>query len=160
MNRSIRTVPGTVFPADDIAAEGGEAFLDKVFYVSDGVMLSTVREITGQDTMALQNWVKRKWVPNPVKKTYDRERLARILIINALRDTLQIARILYLLKYINGTEPEDRIIPESRLYGLFCRVTGGVLRQGSGDLSSKRFFPDLIAGMRIRLDLLFLDQVI
>ena len=68
-------LPGTVFPADDVAKEGGRAFFNKVFYVSEHIMLSHIREITGLDTMALQNWVKRKWVPNPEKKYYNREHL-------------------------------------------------------------------------------------
>lgn len=114
-------LPGTVFPVEDIGREGGRAFFDKVFFVSEHIMLSHIREITGLDAMALQNWVKRKWVPNPERKYYGREHLARFLIINMLRDTLQIARIMYLLRYLNGTEPGDAVIPESELYHYVCR---------------------------------------
>lgn len=114
-------LPGTVFPVGDIGKEGGRAFFDKVFFVSEHIMLSHIREITGLDAMALQNWVKRKWVPNPERKYYGREHLARFLIINMLRDTLQIARIMYLLRYLNGTEPGDAVIPESELYHYVCR---------------------------------------
>ena len=114
-------LPGTVFPVEDVGREGGRAFFDKVFFVSEHIMLSHIREITGLDAMALQNWVKRKWVPNPEKKYYGREHLARFLIINMLRDTLQIARIMYLLRYLNGTEPGDAVIPESELYHYVCR---------------------------------------
>ncbi len=114
-------LPGTVFPVEDVGREGGRAFFDKVFFVSDHIMLSHIREITGLDAMALQNWVKRKWVPNPEKKYYGREHLARFLIINMLRDTLQIARIMYLLRYLNGTEQEDAVIPESELYHYVCQ---------------------------------------
>ena len=124
-------LPGTVFPVEDIGREGGRAFFDKVFFVSEHIMLSHIREITGLDAMALQNWVKRKWVPNPDKKYYGREHLARFLIINMLRDTLQIARIMYLLRYLNGTEPEDRVIPESELYHYVCRCAGLLTAPGS-----------------------------
>lgn len=117
-------LPGTVFPADDVGAEGGRAFFNKVFFVSEHIMLSHIREITGLDAMALQNWVKRKWVPNPDRKYYGREHLARFLIINMLRDTLQIARIMYLLRYLNGTEAGDAVIPESELYHYLCRCVG------------------------------------
>ena len=61
-------LPGTVFPVEDVGREGGRAFFDKVFFVSEHIMLSHIREITGLDAMALQNWVKRKWVPNPERK--------------------------------------------------------------------------------------------
>ena len=124
MNSSTRGavfLPGTVFPVEDVGREGGRAFFDKVFFVSEHIMLSHIREITGLDAMALQNWVKRKWVPNPERKYYGREHLARFLIINMLRDTLQIARIMFLLRYLNGTEPGDAVIPESELYHYVCR---------------------------------------
>ena len=124
MNSSTRGavfLPGTVFPVEDVGREGGRAFFDKVFFVSEHIMLSHIREITGLDAMALQNWVKRKWVPNPERKYYGREHLARFLIINMLRDTLQIARIMYLLRYLNGTEPGDAVIPESELYHYVCQ---------------------------------------
>ena len=128
-------LPGTVFPVSDVGAEGGRAFFDKVFFVSDHIMLSHIREITGLDAMALQNWVKRKWVPNPEKKYYGREHLARFLIINMLRDTLQIARIMYLLRYLNGTDPGDAVIPESELYHCVCRCLGLLSASGSSGLT-------------------------
>ena len=128
-------LPGTVFPVDDVGREGGRAFFDKVFFMSDHIMLSHIREITGLDAMALQNWVKRKWVPNPEKKYYGREHLARFLIINMLRDTLQIARIMYLLRYLNGTEEADATIPESELYHYVCRCVGRLDEAGSPGLT-------------------------
>ncbi len=124
-------LPGTVFEVDDIEKEGGHAFFRKVFYVSDHIMLSHLREITGLDTMALQNWVKRKWVPGPNKKYYTQEHLARFLIINMLRETLQIGRILFLLRYLNGTEQSDAVISEVDLYDLICRCFGKIVAGGS-----------------------------
>ena len=121
MDSGKQYLPGTVIAVDDIAKEGGQAFFNKVFYVSENIMLSHIRGITGLDTMALQNWVKRKWVPNPNKKYYGREHLARFLIINMLRDTMQISRIMFLLRWLNGTEEEDRIITECDLYEYICR---------------------------------------
>ena len=128
-------LPGTVFEVNDAAAEGGHAFFNKVFYVSDTIMLSHLREITGLDAMALQNWVKRKWVPNPVRKYYTREHLARFLIINMLRETMQFTRIFYLLRYLNGTEPQDRVIGEEDLYDLVCRAFGRLIGPDSPGIS-------------------------
>ncbi|MBQ3637611.1 MAG: DUF1836 domain-containing protein [Clostridia bacterium] len=124
-------LPGTVIRVNDIGKEGGRAFFAKVFFVTDRVMLSHIRGITGLDTMALQNWVKRKWVANPEKKTYSRDHLARFLIVNMLRDTLQIARIMYLLRYLNGTEPEDVLVPEPEIYHYVCLGIGELLAEGS-----------------------------
>ena len=129
-------LPGTVFEVGDIVREGGHAFFNKVFYVSEHIMLSHLREITGLDAMALQNWVKRKWVPNPNKKYYTRAHLARFLIINMLRETLQISRIFFLLRYLNGTEPEDAVISEEDLYDLVCRCYGRLVADGDPSIGS------------------------
>ncbi|MCR4905917.1 MAG: DUF1836 domain-containing protein [Clostridiales bacterium] len=139
-------LPGTVFQVTDIAEEGGHAFFRKVFYVSDNIMLSHLREITGLDAMALQNWVKRKWVPNPNKKYYGPEHLARFLIINMLRETLQISRILYLLRYLNGTEPEDAVISEADLYDLVCKCFGALVADGDPAIGTlDRVIDDVLA---------------
>lgn len=100
----------------------GLDFLNKVFYITNGIMLAQIREITGLDGTTLQNWVKRGWVSNPHKKSYDKEQVARILIICMMRDTMQLSRIAFLLNYINGSMPEDKIVDESVLYDYICRI--------------------------------------
>jgi len=117
-------IPGTVLERQKMGGVTGEEFLNKIFYISDGIMLAQIREIAGVDGSTLQNWLKRGWVVNPKNKMYTKEQLARILIINMLRDTMQLSDISFLLTYVNGdTEhPEDDIIPESRLYGYICRL--------------------------------------
>ena len=117
-------IPGTVLERQKMGGVTGDEFLNKIFYISDGIMLAQIREIAGVDGSTLQNWLKRGWVVNPKNKMYTKEQLARILIINMLRDTMQLSDISFLLTYVNGdTEhPEDDIIPESRLYGYICRL--------------------------------------
>lgn len=129
MNGSLRSenIPGTVFSIQKMDGATGGAFLDKVFYITSGIMLSQIREITGLDGTTLQNWVKRGWVSSPAKKTYSKEQLARILIICMMRDTMQLSRIAYLLEYVNGTGAEDKIIDEAVLYDYICRVLAMVL---------------------------------
>ena len=39
-----------------------------------------------------------------------------------MRDTMQLSRVAFVLQYINGVEEEDRIIRESELYDIVCRV--------------------------------------
>jgi len=119
-------IPGTLFPLDKMGGVTGLEFLDKVFYITDGIMLAQIREITGIDGTTLQNWLKRGWVQSPTKKAYSKEHLARILIINMLRDTMQLSRIIYLLTYVNGNDPEDEIIQESLLYDYICRVLAAI----------------------------------
>jgi len=114
----------------------GIDFLDKVFYISNGIMLAQIREITGIDGTTLQNWVKRGWVSNPYHKLYNKEQLARILLINMMRDTMQLSKIALLLKSINGTNLTDEIIPESMLFDYVCRVLEQVLNEELSGINS------------------------
>ena len=124
MNATNQLIPGTILPLSKAGGAIGGVFLDNIFYISDGIMLSYIREITGIDGTTLQNWVKRGWVLNPKNKLYSKEQLARILIINMVRDTMQLSKITELLIYINGDieDSSDDIIPESMLYDYLCRV--------------------------------------
>ena len=120
----LKTIPGTILDREQLGNVTGEEFLDKIFFISKGIMLAQIREIAGLDGTTLQNWLKRGWVVNPKNKMYNRDQLARILIINMMRDTMQLCDISFLLTYVNGDAEtvEDDIIPESRLYGYICRL--------------------------------------
>ena len=119
---NLKNIPGTVLKLEKMGGVIGLEFLDKVFYITDGIMLSQIREITGIDGTTLQNWLKRGWVPNPKNRMYSREQLSRIMIINMMRDTMQLSRVSYLLRYLNGDDDGDRIITESRLYDYICKI--------------------------------------
>ena len=51
-------IPGTVFSKEKMGGVTGGKFLDKVFYITDSIMLAQIREITGIDGSTLQNWLK------------------------------------------------------------------------------------------------------
>ena len=95
----------------------GSTFLSHIFSVTKGLTQSQVREITGLDAPALQNWIKRGWTSSPVNKKYNIDQVARILLINTLRDCLKLEKIAFLMKYINGDTNSrlDDIIPENQL---------------------------------------------
>ncbi len=120
----LKQIPGTILDREKMGNVTGEEFLDKIFFISSGIMLAQIREIAGVDASTLQNWLKRGWVVNPKNRMYNRDQLARILIINMMRDTMQLCDISFLLTYVNGNPEtvEDDIIPESRLYGYICRL--------------------------------------
>lgn len=117
-------IPGTVMDKAKMGNVTGLKFLKKIFYITDGIMLSQIREICGIDGSTLQNWTKRGWVSNAHNKRYNINQLARILIINMMRDSMQLERIAQLLTYVNGRtcDVSDDIIPESELYNYLCRV--------------------------------------
>jgi DNA-binding transcriptional MerR regulator len=134
------TIPGTVLPAENGSGPAGCGFLSGIFSVTSGLMLSQLREITGLDTPALQNWIKRGWVSSPVGKRYNIDQVARILIINMLRDTLKLEQIAYLLSYINGRvdDRSDDIIPESVLYEYICGMIERCQACGLGGIDRLR----------------------
>ena len=124
-----KMVPGTVLKRQDMGDVTGLAFLSKIFYISDGIMLSQIREISGIDGSTLQNWTKRGWVEKTKFKRYDIDQVAHILIINMLRDCMQLDRIAFLIRYINGNvdDRSDDIIRDSVLYDYICRILDRIM---------------------------------
>ena len=129
-------IPGTILNRKSMGDVTGLAFLSKIFYISDGIMLTQIREISGIDGSTLQNWVKRGWVENSKLKRYNIDQVAHILIINMLRNCMQLDKIAFLVKYINGNvnDSSDNIICESKLYDYICRILDRVTK-GSSDHS-------------------------
>ena len=117
-------IPGTKLLKSQMGGVTGLEFLSKVFFISDGVMLNEIREISGIDGSTLQNWTKRGWVANSKLKRYDINQVAHILIINMLRSCMQLDKIASLIQYINGSvdDRSDDIIADSILYDYICKI--------------------------------------
>ena len=137
-------IPGTRLKKQDMGNVTGLDFLSKVFYISEGVMLSQIREVSGIDGSTLQNWTKRGWVANARLKKYNIDQVAHILIINMLRSCIQLEHIAFLLQYINGKidDTNDDIIRDSVLYDYICRILEALTRE---DVASKATIKDVIA---------------
>ena len=131
MNLQIKDplIPGTILKRKDMGDVTGMEFLKKIFFISSGVLLSQIREISGIDGSTLQNWTKRGWVANSKLKRYDIDQVAHILIINMLRDCMQLDRITFVIRYINGNVDDhaDDIIRDSLLYDYICRILDRLL---------------------------------
>ena len=136
-------IPGTRLMKSDMGNVTGLDFLSKVFYISEGVMLSQIREVSGIDGSTLQNWTKRGWVANARLKKYNIDQVAHILIINMLRSCIQLDHIAFLLQYINGRidDKSDDIIRDSVLYDYICRILETLTRQ---DVASKASIKEVI----------------
>ena len=136
-------IPGTKLNKSDMGNVTGLEFLSKVFYISEGVMLSQIREVSGIDGSTLQNWTKRGWVANARLKKYNIDQVAHILIINMLRSCIQLDHIAFLLQYINGKidDTSDDIIRDSVLYDYICRILEALTRQ---DVASKASIKEVI----------------
>ena len=136
-------IPGTKLKKADMGNVTGLEFLSKVFYISEGVMLSQIREVSGIDGSTLQNWTKRGWVANARLKKYNIDQVAHILIINMLRSCIQLDHIAFLLQYINGKidDKSDDIIRDSVLYDYVCCILETLTRQ---DVASKASIKEVI----------------
>ena len=134
MNLQIKDelIPGTKLMRSDMGGVTGLEFLNKVFFISDGVMLTQIREISGIDGSTLQNWTKRGWVANARLKRYNIDQVAHILIINMLRSCMQLDKIAFLVSYINGRvyDESDDIIRDSQLYDYICRILDKLMNAG------------------------------
>lgn len=119
-----KCVPGTVMPYSE--SGGMFAMFRPLIQATDGLTLGQVCSITGLEASTVQNWVKRGFVARPVQKKYHERQLARILLISALRDSMQIDRIGALMALVNGSADDtgDDIISEERLYDYLCEIMG------------------------------------
>ncbi|MCL2044970.1 MAG: DUF1836 domain-containing protein [Oscillospiraceae bacterium] len=88
-----------------------------------GLSLSQVCAVTGLEGSTIQNWVKRGWVAHPKGKKYEDVHVARILIINALKDCIKLEHIALLMSYVNGSDDGKKaIIKESKLYDYLSQA--------------------------------------
>ena len=133
-------IPGTKLKKSDMGNVTGLEFLSKVFFISEGVMLSQIREVSGIDGSTLQNWTKRGWVRNSKLKKYNIDQVAHILIINMLRSCMQLDKISFLIQYVNGRVDDegDDIIRDSVLYDYICKIHDRLVRQENCQLSNIR----------------------
>lgn len=141
-----RLIPGTKLKRSDMDNLTGLEFLKKVFFVSEGVMLTQIRDISGIDSSTLQNWTKRGWVVNSKLKKYNMDQVAHILIINMLRSCMQLEHIDFLIHYINGRvdDTSDDIISDSMLYDYICRILSHMMDSEQVSLSNVRDLVDTV----------------
>lgn len=120
----LTTIPGTVMPYDPRAGKELFAAVSSLCNMAGGLSLSQIVGITGLEASTIQNWVKRGWVSRPVGKKYTQRQIARILLINVLRDCLPLEKITQLLGKVNGSveDVSDDIIDEGELYNRLCSL--------------------------------------
>ena len=119
------TIPGTALtiPRSN-AAQVPEMF--RTMFLTGGIVLGQVTNLTGLEPYAVQNWVKRGFLAPPQRKRYDLDQTCRILLINTFKSVLPMERICGLLSFVNGRldDSSDDIIRDSDLYFLFVRLAG------------------------------------
>lgn len=120
----ILTIPGTVISYKEGNENNVYGLIEPVFKATGGLTLAQVREITGLETTTIQNWVKRGWVMKPENKRYKERHVIRIILINSIRGSIQIEKIIRLMEYINGDveDTSDDLVPDSTLFNLFFKT--------------------------------------
>ena len=113
-------LPGTVIELD----RGEVSQVGKIFdtmFLTGGMTLSQVCNLTGLEAYMVQNWVKRGFLTPPQHKRYNMEQVCHIININMLKSILPMERICGLLSYVNGhlDDTSDDIIQDSQLYIIF-----------------------------------------
>ena len=119
------TIPGTVLTIQrSNAVRVPEMF--QTMFLTGGIVLSQVTNITGLEPYAVQNWVKRGFLRPPQHQRYDLDQVCRIILINTFKSVLPMERICGLLSYVNGRldDASDDIIRDSDLYFMFVRLAG------------------------------------
>ncbi len=97
---------------------GASRVLFEGIFATGGITLSQVCIMTGLEPYLVQNWVKRGFVTSPIGRVYSKEQFARVIIINMLREVLQIEKICKLLSVIEGDPRStlDDLISDDELY--------------------------------------------
>ena len=118
-----KTLPGTTIPVDWSRPEEAETRLNSLF-LAGGLMLSQVASLTGLEPYVIQNWVRRGFAAPPERKRYSRRQFCRIVLINMLKDSMQLDKICTLLSYVNGDldDESDDLIDDAQLYLYFVRL--------------------------------------
>ncbi len=115
-----KTFPGTTIEVSKFEAGSSRVLFDGIF-ATGGITLSQVCIMTGLEPYLVQNWVKRGFVTSPRGRVYSRQQFARVIIINMLRDVLQIDKICKLIEVIAGVpdDKSDDLISDNELYHLY-----------------------------------------
>jgi DNA-binding transcriptional MerR regulator len=112
--------PGTTIEVSELKAGASRTLFEGIF-ATGGITLSQICVMTGLEYYIVQNWVKRGFLSNPKKRVYTKEQFARIIIINMLREALQIEKISGLIKVIGGAldDKSDDLISDDELYHIY-----------------------------------------
>ncbi len=115
-----KTFPGTTIEVLHLQKGASRILFDGIF-ATGGITLSQVSVMTGLEPYMIQNWVKRGFVSSPKKRVYSKEQFARIVIINMLREAIQIDRICSLIGTIGDVidDTSDHLKGDDDLYHFY-----------------------------------------
>ena len=133
----MKVLPGTLIETGKLTEGESRRIFDNIFSCG-GLMLSQICNMTGLEAYTVQNWVKRRFVSSPKGRMYDVDQFSRLVIINMLKQSLQLDTIEKLLSYINGhlDDRSDDMITDSELYHLFVSLL--IRHEGVNDFNKTK----------------------
>lgn len=153
-------LPGTTIEISHLEKDGARHVFSHIFSAG-GVVLSQLSHMTGLEPHTIQNWVKRGFLSPPQHRQYTERQFARVVIINLLRQSMQIDKITTLLSSINGklSDERDDRIDDPTLYNMFinllCAIGEGYpSREAIKSAAQKELcgFPERYAGDKKRIE--------
>lgn len=128
------TIPGTALRGRRGEVEDSIRQIEGMF-LGGGMIRSQLASVSGVEAHDIQNWVKRGFLPSPVKKRYSCRQFCRIVIINMLRSAMPMEKICSLLSYVNGEldDESDDLIDDTVLYFMFLRLAARARSIGGRD---------------------------
>ena len=141
----ITKYPGTTIEVTNLKCGSSKILFDGIF-AAGGITLSQVSNMSGLEPYLIQNWVKRKFVSSPTKKMYSKEQFARIIIINMLRESLQIESICNLIQIIGGDVDDqfDDLIKDDDLYHRYVDMLCDSSREDLNESNVKKMAENAI----------------
>ena len=132
------TLPGTAIEVSSIQKGSSKQLFDSIF-TAGGITLSQVCIMTGLEPYLVQNWVKRGFVSSPKKRMYSAQQFAHIIIINMLRESLQIDQICELISItsVSLNDERDDIIKDDDLYHKYIDMLSDPVINENDDKSIK-----------------------
>ena len=143
------TFPGTTIEVTKLEKNSSRVLFDGIF-ATGGITLSQISVMTGLEPYLIQNWVRRGFLTSPKKRVYSRQQFARIIIINMLRESLQIEKICRLIELIDGdiNTTSDDLISDNILYHMYVDMlaTGdiNILDESSVETATRKAAEQLV----------------
>lgn len=137
-------LPGSALPFETGDHDHAFSRFTTILQATNGLTLSQLCHITGLNQTTIQNWIKRGWVASPKDKCYGEVHLARILLINMVREILPLEMIAELMTIVNGSVElrEDDMLPDREWYDLLCRC---ILRMEMSEPQGQKTQKEMIA---------------
>lgn len=144
------SIPGTTVIISGFFGHSFSGLLSPLLGFKKGLLVSQITSVAEDITKeTIQNWIKRGFIQSPKNgRFYDENQVARIFIINALRDAIELEDIKFLLAYTQG-KTEANALSERELLEVFNEavVKTAAILPGSAEQYTEIIARDVMPGL-------------